>query len=225
MALHAEPAILGPCSWAEGLGFWTPAATREGQKPLASATGSGPAARPGSRCREVLALCPACPWAGSHVPNMASVLRASGEQRVQQPPEPVALRTTTSSTVPMPMALPRRPNLLALFPGISKDWQVAEGRGRERASERDRGQERRKEEGQRETRGGRSGRQRGRTGGEKRDGQSREPGSQSTRERGHGDGRVGRNGPRVQSTDREERSKDQDKKCGGGMVQTGGGKK
>lgn len=34
------------------------------------------------------------------------------------------------------MALPRRPNLLALFPGISNDWQAAEGGGRERQTDR-----------------------------------------------------------------------------------------
>ena len=39
----------------------------------------------------------------------------------------------------MPMALPRRPNLLALFPGISNDWQAAEGRGRERQRVRETG--------------------------------------------------------------------------------------
>lgn len=36
------------------------------------------------------------------------------------------------------MALPRRPNLLALFPGISNDWQAAEGGGRERETDRER---------------------------------------------------------------------------------------
>lgn len=37
------------------------------------------------------------------------------------------------------MALPRRPNLLALFPGISNDWQAAEGGGRERQRVRETG--------------------------------------------------------------------------------------
>lgn len=60
---------------------------------------------------------------------MASVLRASREQRVQvqavpEPRPPDGM--TTSSTAPMPKALPRRPNLLALFPGISNDWRGAE---------------------------------------------------------------------------------------------------
>jgi hypothetical protein len=70
---------------------------------------------------------------GGNVPNMASVLRASGEQRVQAAPEPRPPGwMTTSSTAPMPKALPRRPNLLALFPGISNDW-----RGREVQRERE----------------------------------------------------------------------------------------
>jgi hypothetical protein len=37
------------------------------------------------------------------------------------------------------MALPRRPNLLALFPGISNDWQAAEdGAEKQRVGERER---------------------------------------------------------------------------------------
>lgn len=66
---------------------------------------------------------------GGNVPNMASVLRASREERVQvqaaAEPRPLG-GMTTSSTAPMPKALPRRPNLLALFPGISNDWRGAE---------------------------------------------------------------------------------------------------
>lgn len=78
---------------------------------------------------------------GGNVPNMASVLRASREQRVQvqavpEPRPPDGM--TTSSTAPMPKALPRRPNLLALFPGISNDWRGAE---RYREAGRTRGEE------------------------------------------------------------------------------------
>lgn len=59
---------------------------------------------------------------GGNVPNMASVLRASRTARAGSSGPAAPGWMTTSSTAPMPKALPRRPNLLALFPGISNDW-------------------------------------------------------------------------------------------------------
>lgn len=70
---------------------------------------------------------------GGNVPNMASVLRASERRTARAGSSGAAAPgwMTTSSTAPMPKALPRRPNLLAHFPGISNDW-----RGREVQRER-----------------------------------------------------------------------------------------
>lgn len=123
-----EPATPGTCSWAWGLGVpdaardWVrdPETPREGCQLWFKAGAECP-----QGCRPPTPTPNPALLVGRGIfPSMASILRAS---RVAHAGASMAggPRTTTSSTVPMPMALPRRPNLLALFPGISNDWQAA----------------------------------------------------------------------------------------------------
>lgn len=152
MMLHAEPAILGDVqlgigslgtrSWqglgqgprghragpeAPGRGHWL---WHRYQAPnwVLSAIGAAGALS-----------CTPCPGErGATSPIWPPSRERAENSTCRQPPEPVCPRVTTSSTVPMPMALPRRPNLLELFPGISNDWQAAKDRQTQRESEKDR---------------------------------------------------------------------------------------
>lgn len=156
MVLQAESAILGDVqldrgslgtrSW-QGLGRVR--GPEQGQKPLVGSTGSGtmPGPKTGAErhqsCRHSLLHGPApAPGERATSPIWPPSRQRAENSACRQPPEPAAPQTTTSSTVPMPMALPRRPNLLALFPGISNDWQAAEGGGRERQTDTERVRER-----------------------------------------------------------------------------------